>query len=121
MKLFTGWILSAGLVVMAAAANAQGFAPHETGRSPYTVVSDVEGPYAAMPAEIPQPRYGPLLQPSSDDYAVRFWRSFPAYDAPLPPPDAEVSVAADSINTAITIAMQTLDFKPEHYSARRSR
>jgi hypothetical protein len=70
MKLFTGWILSAGLVVLAAAANAQGFAPYEAGRSPYTVVSDVEGPYAAMPAEIPQPRYGPHLLPPTEVYTV---------------------------------------------------
>jgi hypothetical protein len=70
MKLFTGWILSAGLVVMAAAANAQGFTPYETGRSPYTVVSDVEGPYAAMPAEIPQPRYRPHLLPPAEVYTV---------------------------------------------------
>ena len=70
MKLFTGWTLSAGLVVLAAAANAQGFAPYETGRSPYTVVSDVDGPYAAMPAEIPQPRYGPHLLPPTEVYTV---------------------------------------------------
>ena len=70
MKLFTGWILSAGLVVMAAAANAQGLAPYETGRSPYTVVSDVEGPYAVMPPEAPGPRYGPALLPPTEVYAI---------------------------------------------------
>ena len=70
MKLFTGWVMSAGLVVMAAGANAQGLAPYETGRSPYTVVSDVEGPYAAMPAEIPAPRYGPALLPPTEVYTV---------------------------------------------------
>src|SRR6266851_3383244 len=70
MKLFTGWVISAGLVVMAAGANAQGLAPYETGRSPYTVVSDVEGPYAAMPAEIPAPRYGPHLLPPTEVYTV---------------------------------------------------
>jgi hypothetical protein len=70
MKLFTGWILSAGLVVMAAAANAQGLAPYEIGRSPYTVVTDVEGPYAAMPAEIPPPRDGPALLPPTEVYTV---------------------------------------------------
>jgi hypothetical protein len=70
MKLFTGWVISAGLVVMAAGANAQGLAPHETGRSPYTVVSDVEGPYAAMPAEIPPPHYGPSLLPPTEVYTV---------------------------------------------------
>ncbi len=95
MKLFTGWVLSAGLVVTAAAANAQVsapqvstpqvsapqvlaprvlapqvLAPHETGGSPYTAVSDIEGPYAAMPPEIPEPRYGPALLPPTEVYTV---------------------------------------------------
>ena len=70
MKLFTGWVISAGLVVMAAGANAQGLAPYESGRSPYTGVSDFEGPYAAMPAEIPAPRYGPTLLPPTEVYTV---------------------------------------------------
>ena len=69
MKLFTGWILS-GLVVMAAGANAQGLAPYEAGRSPYTGVSDFGGPYAAMPPEIPAPRYGPALLPPTEVYTV---------------------------------------------------
>src|ERR1700686_1729266 len=73
MKLFTGWVMSAGLVVMAAGANAQilapqVLAPYETGRSPYTVVSDVEGPYAAMPPEIPAPRYRTALLPPAAVY-----------------------------------------------------
>src|SRR5712692_3016465 len=70
MKLFTGWVMSAALVVMAAGANAQVLAPYEAGRSPYTVVSDVEGPYAAMPAEIPAPRYGPTLLPPTEVYTI---------------------------------------------------
>ncbi len=70
MKLFTGWVVSAGLVVMATAANAQVLAPHETGRSPYAVVSDIEGPYAAMPAEVPAPRYGPALLPPTEVYTI---------------------------------------------------
>src|SRR6266849_430952 len=70
MKLFTGWVMSAGLVVMATGANAQVLAPYEAGRSPYTVVSDVEGPYAAMPAEIPAPRYGPTLLPATEVYTI---------------------------------------------------
>ena len=70
MKLFTGWVISAGLVVMAAGANAQGLAPYESGASPYRVVSDVEGPYAAMPPDIPAPRYGPSLLPPTEVYTV---------------------------------------------------
>jgi hypothetical protein len=70
MKLFTGWVVSAGLVVMATGASAQVLAPTESGRSPYTVVSDVEGPYAAMPPDIPAPRYGPTLLPPTEVYTV---------------------------------------------------
>jgi hypothetical protein len=89
MKLFTGWVVSAGLAVMAAAANAQTLAPQglaaqglasqvlpsqvlapsETGRSPYRAVSDIEGPYAAMRPEIPAPRYRALLPPM-EVYAI---------------------------------------------------
>jgi len=60
MKLFAGWIISAGLVVAAGAANAQVLAPYEVGRSPYRVVSDIGGPYAAMPPEVAVPGYGPI-------------------------------------------------------------
>jgi hypothetical protein len=70
MKLFIGWVVSAGLIVTAAAANAQVLAPYETGRSPYTVVSDVEGPYAAMPAPVPAPRYGSTLLPPTEVYTI---------------------------------------------------
>src|ERR1700687_62968 len=70
MKLFTGWIMSAGLVFSAAAANAQVLAPHESGRPPYSRVSDVEGPYAAIPPEAPVLRYGPTLLPAQEVYAI---------------------------------------------------
>jgi hypothetical protein len=70
MKLFTGWVMSAGLVLTAAAANAQVPAPYQTGR--YAVVSDIEGPYAAMPPDAPVPRYGygPTLLPPREVYTV---------------------------------------------------
>lgn len=58
MKLFTG-CLAAGLLVGAAGAQAQMPAPNEAGRSPYTSVSDVGGPYAAARPETPRPDYGP--------------------------------------------------------------
>ena len=46
-------------------------APYETGRPPYAAVSDFEGPYAAMPPEAgPVPRYGPMLLPPQEVYAV---------------------------------------------------
>ena len=70
MKQFTGWIMSAGLVFTAAAANAQVLAPYQTGRTPYAAVSDFESPYAAMPEAGPVPRYGPMLLPPQEVYAV---------------------------------------------------
>ena len=85
MKLFTVWVVSAGLVVTAAAANGQTLAPqllapqalppqalppHEAGGSPYRTVSDIEEPYAAMPPEIPAPRYAAALLPPIEVYAI---------------------------------------------------
>src|SRR5580693_8573634 len=71
MKLFTGCVLSAGLVLVAATAHAQGVAPGGTGGS-YTAVSDVDGPYAAMPPEAPAPGYGygPTLLPPREVYTM---------------------------------------------------
>jgi hypothetical protein len=71
MKLFTGWVMSAGLVFTAVAANAQVLAPYQMGRPAY--VSDVDGPYAAMPPEAPLPPrygYGPSLLPPQEVYTV---------------------------------------------------
>ncbi len=70
MKLFSGWVMSAGLVLVAGAANAQMLAPYEVGRSPYAAVSDIDGPYAAMPPEEAPPRYGPTLLPAREVYTV---------------------------------------------------
>jgi hypothetical protein len=75
MKLFTGWILTVGLVLAATGAHAQSVAPNEAGRPLYRSVSDVSGPavggpYAAMPPEAPRPGYGPTLLPSIEVYTV---------------------------------------------------
>jgi len=70
MKLFTGWILSAGLMAVAGAANAQVSGPTDVGSSPYVAASDVDGPYAAMPPEAEGPRYGPMLLPAPEVYTV---------------------------------------------------
>ena len=79
MKLFTGWAMSAGLVFVAAAANAQVLTP-----SRVMAVSDVGGPYAAMPPEAPPPGYGPsygsrLLPPIDWSY-----RRAPRPPLPIP-------------------------------------
>lgn len=70
MKLFTGWVISAGLMVAATAAQAEVLAPYGVGRSPYAAVSDFGGPYAAMPREAPVPGYGPRLLPPEEVYTV---------------------------------------------------
>jgi hypothetical protein len=72
MKHFTGWVMSAGLVLAAATAHAQGLAPNESGRRLYTAASDVDGPYGAMPPEAatPAPGYGPVLLPPPEVYTV---------------------------------------------------
>ena len=70
MKLFTGWITAAGLVLSPAAANAQVLGPYEIGGRPYAAVSDFAGPYAAMPPDAPAPRYGLSLLPPQEVYTV---------------------------------------------------
>jgi len=67
MKLFTG-SLAAGLLLLAAGAQAQ--VPYGNGR--YAAASDFDAPFAAIPREIPGPRYGygPSLLPSTEVYAV---------------------------------------------------
>jgi len=76
MKLFTGWMITTGLIVGAAAANAQGLAPYGTAaRSPYAAVSDFEGPYGSYAprpeaAEVPRYGYGPSLLPPLEVYTV---------------------------------------------------
>jgi hypothetical protein len=73
MKLITGWVLSAGLVLAAAAANAQVVSPSPNGRPAYAVASDFDGPYAGMPPEASvAPRYGngPTLLPPQEVYSV---------------------------------------------------
>jgi len=70
MNLFTGLVMSAGLVLMATTANAQGSGP------PSTAVSDIGEPYAAAPSEGPvpgygpAPAYGPALLPPMEVYTV---------------------------------------------------
>ena len=69
MKVFTGWVLSAGLLLAATSANTQMLAPEGAGL--YTAVSDVYGPYAAMPPDASVPGYdGPRLLPASEVYTV---------------------------------------------------
>ena len=72
MKLFTGWVLAAGLVLAAAGAHAQVVAPVSDVGSPGLGGPGLSGPYAAMPPEAPRPGYGygPTLLPSTEVYTV---------------------------------------------------
>src|ERR1700733_780444 len=83
MKLFRGWVISAGLVLTAATAHAQGVSPSGTGGS-YTAVSDIDGPYAAMPPEAAAPGYGygPTLLPPREVYTVLRDNGFSPLGAP---------------------------------------
>jgi hypothetical protein len=82
MKLFMGWAISAGLVVVAPVANAQVLAPYEFGRSPYANASDIGGPYAAMPEPAGMPRNGPTLLPPQEVYTVVRESGFSPLGAP---------------------------------------
>jgi hypothetical protein len=63
MKLLMGWVMSAGLALTAATANAQTLTPYGIGNSPYTEVSDVGGPYEGMLPEAREPGYpGPRYE-----------------------------------------------------------
>jgi hypothetical protein len=70
MKRFTGWIMLAGLLGTATAADAQILAPYSIGRSPYTAASDFGDPYSALPPEPPGPRYGPMLLSVPEIYEI---------------------------------------------------
>ena len=123
MKLFTGWIVLVGLFLAAATANAQGIAPDETSRAPYTAVSDVSGPFAANPPpEAPVGYgYGPSLLPPQEVYTVLREVGF----APLDDTGAQLLfrfVAAAYERRALAIASHWPfeswgHFLPEHTTA----
>jgi hypothetical protein len=76
MKLLTGWVLSAGLVLAVTSANAQ--MPDEIGQS--RVSAGAEGTYAAMP---PEGRGGgPALLPAREVYTVLRDNGFSALGSP---------------------------------------
>jgi hypothetical protein len=79
MRLLTGWIVSAGLVVTAGAANAEVLAPYDLGGSPHAAVG---GHYAAMPPETPASGYGPSLLPPREVYTVVRDSGFSALGVP---------------------------------------
>ncbi len=81
MKLCSGWVMSAGLVLAATSANAQIVVPDEGAGPLYSAVSDVGGPYAAMPPQAPG-YYGPRLLPAPEVYTVLRDNGFSPLGAP---------------------------------------
>jgi hypothetical protein len=72
MKLFTGWMLSAGLIFATAAANAQVLERYGIERVPYAVASDIGPPMVMAPPDGPRYSYGPsLLPPPEVDSLIR--------------------------------------------------
>ncbi|WP_375777091.1 hypothetical protein ACE103_37450 [Bradyrhizobium sp. ma5] len=72
MKLFTGSVAAAALALSAASAQAQLVTSARIGSPALVRVSDMEGPYAAMPEVPPPPRFGrvPSLLPPVEVYTV---------------------------------------------------
>jgi hypothetical protein len=70
MKVLMGLVVSTGLALTASTADAQILAPY-FGMSPYTsTITDIEAPYAAIPQEVPAPRYASPLLPPQEVYAI---------------------------------------------------
>lgn len=72
MKLFTGSVAAAALALSAASAQAQLATSARIGSPAFVRVSDMDGPYAAMPEVPPPPRFGrvPSLLPPVEVYTV---------------------------------------------------
>ncbi len=72
MKLFTGSVAAAALALGAASAEAQLATSARLGSPSFIRVSDMDGPYAAMPEVPPPPRFGrvPSLLPPVEVYTV---------------------------------------------------
>ncbi|WP_375785440.1 hypothetical protein ACE10Z_39060 [Bradyrhizobium sp. Pha-3] len=72
MKLFTGSVAAAALALSAASAQAQLVTSARIGSPALVRVSDMDGPYAAMPEVPPPPRFGrvPSLLPPVEVYTV---------------------------------------------------
>jgi hypothetical protein len=94
MKLITGWVVSAGLVLAASAAQAQMAVPSDATRLPYRATSDFDRPDAAMPPEPPAYRYGQGYGQGYDQrqvYDQRYEQGY-GYGPPLMPPQEVYAV-----------------------------
>jgi hypothetical protein len=100
MKAFTGWAMTAGLLLAATAANAQSAAPQQAGSARYQPAADVEGPYADVPPPPPvitAPNYGPRAYGPPPPYGPGPAEYGPAYGgAPLLPPTEVYAVLREN-------------------------
>ncbi|UFX46606.1 hypothetical protein HAP47_0008000 [Bradyrhizobium sp. 41S5] len=85
MKLFTGSVAAAALALSAASAQAQLVTSVRIGSPSFVRVSDMGGPYAAMPEVPPPPRFGrvPSLLPPVEVYTVLRENGYLPLGAPL--------------------------------------
>ena len=82
MNLRAGCVVSAGLL-LATTANAEMLAPQQAGRSPYLrQASDFVEPYAAIPPQLPPPRYARGILPPQEVYVVLRESGFAPLSAP---------------------------------------
>src|SRR3984893_9418096 len=98
MKLITGWVVSAGLVLAASAAHAQMAMPYDATRSPYRATSDFDRPDAAMPPEPPAYRYGQGYGQGYDQrqgYDQGYDQGY-GYGPPLMPPQEVYAVLREN-------------------------
>jgi hypothetical protein len=83
MKLITGWVVSAGLILAASAAHAQMVAPSDGARSPYRASSDFDRPDPGVPPAYRDGQgYG---QRYDQGYDQRYDQGY-GYGPPLLPP-----------------------------------
>jgi hypothetical protein len=100
MKAFTGWAMTAGLLLAATAANAQSAAPQQAGSARYQTASDIDEPYAVVPPPPPvitAPNYGPRAYGPPPAYGSGPAEYGPAYGgAPLLPPTEVYAVLREN-------------------------
>lgn len=82
MKLIVGLLASAGVLVSAAAADAQVLAPYRIGNGAAIMVSDFRGPYAAMPPEMGPPGYAVEILPPREIFQIVREMGFQPLGAP---------------------------------------
>jgi hypothetical protein len=82
MKVFMGLVATAGMLVSTAATQAQVLLPLRISSALIETVSDFGGSYAAIPPEMPPPRYAPMVLPPQEIHAIARENGFSPLGAP---------------------------------------